>query len=360
MARFHPLDVISVRKETRGAVVVLLRPRPEDAARFRFLRGQYLTFRRVLEGVELRRSYSICSAEGAPLLRVLIKRVAGGAFSTWANAALRAGDVLESLPPLGHFQLPLDPGEARRYLGFAAGSGIAPLLSLVKTVLARERLARFVLVDANRRNSTIPFYGELADLAALYPGRFDVLHVLSLDGAPGALLSGRIDAAKLRALLPRLFAAGAPDGVFICCPDGLRALIVDALRARGVAAERIKYELFAAPQQGVLARRAPPPVPGAAAADGGCAITVTLEGAAHRFAMEKAGRTLLDAALDAGVDAPYACKAGVCLACQARVLAGKVHMAANYALNSREVDAGFVLTCQSYPESGAVELSFDE
>lgn len=360
MARFHPLDVVTVRKETRGAVVVLLRPRAEDAERFRFLRGQYLTFRRVFDGVELRRSYSICSGEGAPLLRVLIKRVAGGAFSTWANAGLRAGDVLESLAPLGHFQLPLEPDAGKRYLGFAAGSGIAPLLSLIKTVLARERLARFALVDANRRNSTIPFYGELADLEQLYPGRFEVLHVLSMDGVPGELLAGRIDAAKLRALLPRLLAQGAPDGVFICCPDGLREPIVAALQAQAIPAERIKYELFAAPQQGVLARSGPPRLPGDAAASGSCAVTVTLEGADRRFAMEKAGRTLLDAALDAGVDAPYACKAGVCLACQARVLAGRAHMAANYALNQREVDAGFVLTCQSYPLSDALELSFDE
>lgn len=359
MAHFYPLDVVSVRKETRAAVVVLLRPRPEDAARFRFVQGQYLTFRRVFAGVELRRSYSICAAAGAPLLRVLIKRVAGGAFSTWANAELRAGDVLASLPPLGHFNLPLAPAARRRYAAFAAGSGIAPVLSVIKTVLAHERQAHFTLVDANRRLAAIPFYSELADLAHLYPGRFTLLHVLSMEGLPGELLAGRLDAAKLEALLQRCVDAAALAGVFICCPDGLRDLLVATLQAHGVPPERIKYELFAAPQQGALARRAPPPVNDA---EGGTrsAVTVTLEGAERAFSMDKGGATVLDAALQAGIAAPYACKAGVCLACQARVQSGRVHMAANYALNPQEVAAGFVLTCQSYPLTDAVALSFDE
>lgn len=359
MARFYPLVVIAVRKETRGAVTVLLRPRTEDRERFRFLQGQYLTFRRVFDGVELRRSYSICAAEGAPLLRVLIKRMAGGAFSTWANARLQAGDVLESLPPLGHFHLPLDPAARRHYAAFAAGSGIAPVLSVIKTVLAHERQARFTLVDANRRLSTIPFYSELVDLQHLYPRRFTLLHVLSMEGRPGELLAGRLDAAKLRALLQSEIDTAALDGVFICCPDGLRDLLLAALQAHGMPPERIKYELFAAPQQGALAQRAPPPVNDA---EGGSrsAVTVTLEGVEHAFAMDKGAATVLDAALEAGIAAPYACKAGVCLACQARVQSGRVHMAANYALTPQEVAAGFVLTCQSYPLTDAVALSFDE
>lgn len=360
MREFYPLHVVAVRGETRGAVAVLLRPDSGDAKHFHFTRGQYLTFRRVFDGVELCRSYSICSAEGAPLLRVLIKRVAGGAFSTWANSQLQAGDVLESLPPLGHFQLPLEPAAARRYIGFAAGSGIAPVLSVLKTVLAQERRSHFTLIDANRRLSTIPFYSELVDVQHLYPGRFTLLHALSMEGLPGELLSGRLDAGKLAELIRRYVNPEDLEGAFLCCPEGLRELIVAALQARGVPAERIKFELFAAPQQGLLPRKRPPPPVNDAQESADSTVTLVLAGAERTFSMNKRATTVLDAALKRGLPVPYACKAAVCLACQARVQSGHVHMAANYALNAQEVEAGFVLTCQSYPLTDAVVLSFDE
>ena len=358
MPRFHPLEVTEIRRDTRDAVVVTLRPRPEDAAQFDFTQGQYLTFRRAFDGEELRRSYSICAGRDEGCLRVGIKRVEGGAFSTWANEGLRPGDMLEAMPPQGRFHTPLDPGRARSYLGFAGGSGITPLLSIIKTVLAREPQSSFTLVYANRQVASIMFREELEDLKNSYLGRLSVIHILESEGQEIDLFTGRIDADKMAMLFRLWIDAATVDTAFICGPEPMMLTIAESLRQQGLAEDQIKFELFASSQPGRAKARAVSRQ--AATAGNSCEVSVTLDGATRSFRMPKDGTALLDAALQNHMDAPYSCKAGVCSTCRAKVLDGEVEMQVNHALEDYEVRAGYVLSCQCVPLSDRVVLSYDE
>jgi ring-1,2-phenylacetyl-CoA epoxidase subunit PaaE len=357
MSRFLPLTVAEVRKDTRDAVVLTLAPRPEDAERFRFIQGQYLTFRRDFDGEELRRSYSICAGLDEGRLQVGIKRVEGGAFSTWANEALAPGEVLDAMPPMGNFHAPIDVAAQRDYLGFAGGSGITPVLSILKTVLAREPGSRFTLVYANRSVSSIMFREELEDLKNIYLGRLSVLHILEQDGQEIDLFTGRIDDAKLAALFTHWIDAASIDTVFICGPEPMMLTIAAGLKARGLAEERIKFELFASGQPGRARHKAQSRVADSAEA---CEATVTLDGSTRSFRMPKRGESLLDAALAQQIDAPYACKAGVCSTCRAKILEGEAEMAVNHALEDYEVRQGYVLTCQCYPLTDRITVSYDQ
>lgn len=355
--RFLPLTVTEVRKDTRDAVVVTLRPRPEDAERFRFVQGQYLTFRRAFDGEELRRSYSICAGLDEGLLKVGIKRVDGGAFSTWANEDLAPGAVLEAMPPMGNFHAPLDASAARHYLGFAGGSGITPVLSILKTVLAREPKSRFTLVYANRTASSIMFREELEDLKNLHLGRLSVIHVLEQEGQEIDLFTGRIDAAKLDGLFAHWVDPKGVDLAFICGPEPMMLTIAAGLKAHGIPEDRIKFELFASGQPGRARQRAASKAADTAEA---CEAVVTLDGATRAFRMPKRGESLLDAALAQNIDAPYACKAGVCSTCRAKILEGEAEMAVNHALEEYEIRQGYVLTCQCFPLSDRLVVSYDQ
>jgi ring-1,2-phenylacetyl-CoA epoxidase subunit PaaE len=358
MARFHSLEVTDVRKETRDAVVVTLRPCDADRAAFAFTQGQYLTFRRRFDDEELRRSYSICAGLDDGLLRVGIKRVDGGAFSTWANEALKPGEVLEAMPPMGSFHTPIEPGAERSYLGFAGGSGITPLLSIIKTVLAREPRSRFTLVYANRQISSIMFREELEDLKNRYLGRLSILHVLETEAQEIDLFTGLVDAEKCAALFRSWIDLPSVDTAFICGPEPMMLAVAAALREHGLTDSQIKFELFASGQPGRARKRA---VSAAASTSNSTAeATVTLDGATRSFRMPKEGTSLLDAALEASLDAPYACKAGVCSTCRAKVLEGEVEMAVNHALEDYEVRQGYVLTCQCFPLSDRVVVSYDQ
>ncbi len=358
MARFHPLEVIDVRPETRDAVVITLKPGDADKAVFDFTQGQYLTFRRDFDGVELRRSYSICAGKDDGALRVGVKRVEGGAFSTWANEKLRSGDVLEAMPPMGNFHVPLEPVASKHYLGFAGGSGITPLLSIVKTVLAREPHSRFTLVYANKQISSIMFREELEDLKNAHLGRLSILHVLESETQEIELFTGRVDGEKCKQLFDTWIDLPSVDITFICGPEPMMLAIADSLREHGVRDSKIKFELFASGQFG----RAKAPAASARSADAGaaCEATVTLDGATRSFRMLKHGQSLLDAALKNSLDAPYACKAGVCSTCRAKVLEGEVEMLTNHALEDYEVKQGYVLTCQCYPLTDKVVVSYDQ
>ncbi|MFN3955023.1 MAG: 1,2-phenylacetyl-CoA epoxidase subunit PaaE [Pararhodobacter sp.] len=357
MARFLPLDVIDLRKDTRDAVVLTLRPRPEDAARFAFIQGQYLTFRHDFDGEELRRSYSICAGIDEGQLQVGIKRVEGGAFSTWANEHLAPGAVLEAMPPMGNFHAPLDPAARRHYLGFAGGSGITPLLSIIKTVLRREPHARFTLVYANRQVGSIMFRETLEDLKNQYLGRFSVLHVLETEAQEIELFTGRIDAEKINGLFAHWIDPHSVDLAFICGPEPMMLTIAAALREHGLEDAQIKFELFSSGQPGRARQK---PVSTATDQSDNCEATVTLDGTTRSFRMPKTGESLLDAALANSLDAPYACKAGVCSTCRAKVLEGEVEMLSNHALEDYEVRQGYVLTCQCYPLSDRVVVSYDQ
>lgn len=356
MSRFHPLTVTDIRRDTRDAVVVTLQPAADTD--FAFTQGQYLTFRRDFDGEELRRSYSICAGLDDGALRVGIKRVDGGAFSTWANEGLQVGDTVEAMPPMGRFFTTLDPASARHYLGFAGGSGITPVLSIIKTVLAREPKSRFTLVYANRQVSSIMFREELEDLKNTYLGRFSVIHVLEAEAQEIDLFTGRIDAAKMDALFANWLDAGDIDTAFICGPEPMMLAIADSLRKHGLDDSQIKFELFASSQPGRARKRAVSK--DTAHAGNMTTATVTLDGTTRTFQMPKDGESLLDAALGADLDAPFACKAGVCSTCRAKVLEGEVDMVTNHALEDYEVAQGYVLTCQCFPLTDNVVVSFDE
>ena len=355
MARFHNLTVTDIHHTIRDAVVLTLEP--EEAGTFDFTQGQYLTFRRAFDGEELRRSYSICSGRGEGKLQVGIKRVEGGAFSTFANEDLAVGDVLEAMPPMGGFFTPLDPAVERQYLGFAGGSGITPVLSIIKTTLEVEPKSTFTLVYANKGVATIMFREELEDLKNEYLGRLSVIHVLEADAQEIDLFTGMVTEEKCAQLFKGWIDIENVDMAFICGPEPMMLTIARSLKAHGLTDAQIKFELFASGQPGRARQKAASQTTDTGEA---CEATVTLDGATRTFRMPKTGESLLDAALSNNMDAPYACKAGVCSTCRAKVLEGDVEMHTNHALEDYEVNQGYVLTCQCYPLSDRVVVSYDQ
>lgn len=354
MARFHKLTVTDIHKTIRDAVVVTLSP--DEPASFDFTQGQYLTFRRDFDGQELRRSYSICAGKDDGLLQVGIKRVDGGAFSTWANEDLSLGDTIEAMPPMGNFHTPIEPDTAKSYLGFAGGSGITPVLSIIKTTLAREPNADFTLVYANKSATTIMFREEIEDLKNRYMGRFTVIHVLEADTQEIDLFTGLVDAEKCALLFKQWINIKSIDTAFICGPEPMMLGIAKSLRDHGLSDAQIKFELFASSQPGRAAKKA---VSQSAASGAGTEAVITLDGAARSITMD-ADTSILDAALSENMDAPYACKAGVCSTCRCKVLEGDVDMIANHALEDYEVEKGYVLSCQAYAKSDRVVVDFDQ
>ncbi|TCL10130.1 ring-1,2-phenylacetyl-CoA epoxidase subunit PaaE [Shimia isoporae] len=356
MARFHDLEVTDIRKTIRDAVVVTLAPVNGAAEHFDFIQGQYLTFKRDFDGEELRRSYSICAGKDDGVLQVGIKRVDGGAFSTWANEDLKVGDTVQAMPPMGGFYTELNSAAEKHYLGFAGGSGITPVLSLIKTTLAREPQSSFTLIYANKGVHTIMFRDELEDLKNLHMGRFNVIHVLESDAQEIDLFTGLVTAEKCA----QLFATGwiditAIDTAFICGPEPMMLGIAQALKDHGLSDEQIKFELFASSQPGRAKRKA------ASSGTSAKAVTarITLDGATQSVELDR-NTTILDAAIGQNLDAPFACKAGVCSTCRCRVIEGEVEMETNHALEDYEVEKGYILSCQSYPVTDRVVVDYDQ
>lgn len=352
--RFHPLAVTAVERLTGDAVAITLAPPPPLAALYRFLPGQHLTLRRVIDGAELRRSYSICAGLDEGVLRLGIKRVPGGRFSTWATTALAPGDVVEAMPPEGGFVLRPDPAASRTVLGIAAGSGITPILSIAASLLAREPASRFVLLYGNRSTAEIMFRTAIEDLKDRHLRRFTVLHVLSREASELAALHGRLDEARIRALLPGLIAPGAIDAAYLCGPAGMPEAATAALAGLGVAPERIHVERFT-PADGAPPR---PSAPVAADAPAVARLRLTLDGVTREVPMAS-GETVLEAGLRAGLDVPWSCRGGMCCTCRARLTEGEVAMDQNYSLQPWEIAAGFVLTCQSRPRTPEVAVDYD-
>ena len=340
MSQFHPLEVTNIQNTIRDAVVVTLRPRGGD---FTFTQGQYLTFRRDFDGHELRRSYSICTGQGDGVIQVGIKRVAGGAFSTWANTDLAVGDTLEAMPPMGNFYAEAE-NDAPHSLAFAGGSGITPILSILRTGLEKDSASRFTLVYANRSPNTIMFREELEDLKNHYLGRFNMIHVLEDDSQDIDLFYGRVDGEKCAVLFRTLIDVKTIDMAYICGPEPMMLAISQTLLDHGLHKDQIRFELFASAQPG----RLPQMAADTAVMEAGVQARVTLGGEARSFVIPQ-NTSLLDAAIANNIDAPFACKAGICSTCKAKLLKGEVEMVANHALEDYEVEAGYVLTCQSYP-----------
>lgn len=354
MARFHDLEVIDIHKTIRDAVVVSLKP--ANGGDFDFIQGQYLTFRHEIDGTELRRSYSICAGRDDGILQVGIKKVDGGAFSTWANENLAPGMTLQAMEPAGKFHTALNPDEAKTYLAFAGGSGITPILSILKTTLAQEPQSQFTLVYANRGVNTIMFRDELEDLKNLYMGRLSIIHILKSDAQDIDLFTGRVTPEKCEALFAQWIDINSVDMSFICGPEPMMLGIAGALKDHGLRDDQIKFELFASSQPGRLARKPASQTSGDTQAQTEAVFHV--DGAARTVSMER-DQTLLEAALSNSLDAPYACKAGVCSTCMCKVTEGEVEMVANHALEDYEVAQGFVLACQSYPISDRVVVTYE-
>ncbi len=350
--QFHNLHVTHIHKTIRDAVVLTLKPESADA--FAFEPGQYLTFRKDFDGEELRRSYSICAGLNDGALKVGIKRVDGGAFSTWANVDLAVGDVVEAMPPMGNFHASVD-AEQPRYLAFAGGSGITPVLSVIKSGLQENPLARYSLVYANRSANTIMFREEIEDLKNQYLDRFTVVHILEDESEEIDLFRGRVDVAKCGELFKSWINIDVIDMAYICGPEPMMLGIKDALKAHGMSDDQIRFELFASGQPGRSKQRAK----SINTHSEGVAGQVTLGGETRTLVIAD-GNTLLEAAIANNIDAPFACKAGVCSTCKAKVLEGEVEMMANHALEDDQVNAGFVLTCQCLPLSESVVWDYDQ
>ncbi|MFH8991835.1 1,2-phenylacetyl-CoA epoxidase subunit PaaE [Streptomyces sp. NPDC017940] len=354
MARFHPLRVAAVEQLTDDSVTLTFAVPPALREEYRHAPGQHLALRRVVDGTEIRRTYSICSpapdprAAGEPReLRVGVRVVEGGAFSTYAHKEVVVGDELEVMTPAGRFTLHPAPG---RYAAVVGGSGITPVLSIVTTLLEREPRAEFCLIRSDRTAASTMFLDEVADLKDRWPHRFQLVTVLSREEQQAGLTSGRLDEERLGRLLPALLPVDEVDGWFLCGPYGLVQGAERTLRGLGVQRRRIHEEIFHV-DDGIAA------VPVAPAPEDST-VTVTLDGRSGTWPV-RAGESLLDTVLRNRADAPFACKGGVCGTCRAFKVSGEVRMDRNFALEPEETEAGYVLACQSRPTTDRVELDFD-
>lgn len=358
---FEELVVEDVRKETNDCVSIAFAIPDHLKQTFHFTQGQNITVKTSVGGTEARRSYSICSAPGENELRIAVKQVPEGLFSTYANQSLKPGDKLQVLPPTGRFFTPLDAGQQKRYVAFAAGSGITPVLSIIKTTLATEPLSSFTLVYGNRSRNHIIFREALEALKNKYMERFSLIHVLSRETMDIPLFQGRIDAEKCTVLASALINLEGADEFFLCGPESMIFEVREFLEKSGVASGKIHFELFTTPSQ-------------QAGSQGGrqtdvrentgpeallSRVTVKLDGRAFDIDLPYSGESILDAALVAGADLPFACKGGVCCTCRCKLTEGKVEMDVNYALEPDELAAGYVLACQSHPRSPRVQIDFD-
>ncbi|MFI6034034.1 2Fe-2S iron-sulfur cluster-binding protein [Streptomyces sp. NPDC051315] len=352
MARFHPLPVAAVDRLTDDSVALTLTVPPDLREEYRHAAGQHLALRRTTDGTEIRRTYSICSpapdpgGEGPRSLRVGVRLVEGGAFSTYALKEIAVGDELEVMTPAGRFTLEPAPG---LYAAIVGGSGITPVLSIVSTLLAREPEARFCLIRSDRTAASTMFLEEVADLKDRYPDRLQLVTVLSREEQQAGLPSGRLDRQRLTSLLPALLPVTDVAGWFLCGPFGLVQGAERALRELGVARSRIHEEIFHVDVTG------PSATPGAPSH---ATVTARLDGRGGSWPVRD-GESVLETVLRNRPDAPYACKGGVCGTCRAFLVSGEVRMERNYALEPEETEAGYVLACQSHPLTETVEVDFD-
>ena len=352
---FHALTVDDVEPLTDEAVALTFAVPDDLSDAYRYLPGQHVTLKATIDGQDVRRSYSICANANDGRLRVGIKRLHGGVFSTFATTAVRSGDVIEVMPPVGEFTISPDAAVARRYGAVAAGSGITPVLSLIATVLDSEPASTFTLIYGNRNAGAIMFLEELEGLKDRYPDRFQLVHVLTGEIAMVPLFSGRLDEEKLASLFDRVVDASHIDEWYLCGPYEVVTAAQQVLAARGVADDRVHDELFFA---GPVDPSSIPPPPADDEA-GTVALTFALDGRTSQVRM-RPETAVLDAALAVRPELPFSCKGGMCASCKARVLSGTVEMAKNFALVDEDLAAGYVLTCQAHPTSEQVTVDFDQ
>ncbi len=356
---FHRLKVKDIRKETPDCISIAFEIPADLQKEFAFTQGQNITIKKDLEGEELRRSYSICSSPFDKELRIAVKHVTGGKFSAWANTHLKKTELLELLPPTGNFFTALNPNNKKNYLAFAAGSGITPLLSIIKTTLLTEPGSHFTLVFGNKNRASIIFREELDALKNKFVDRLSVHHILSRELTETAFNSGRVDRDKCNELFNKLININDCDEFFLCGPEAMIFSIKEYLEEKGIDKKKIHFELFttpdqkknqAAPQTSIIKKE----LEGMTSR-----VTIKLDGIGFDFDLAYNGEAILDAALRLGTDLPFSCKGGVCATCRAKLLEGKVEMDNNYALEPEELKNGFILTCQSHPRTERVIVDYD-
>ncbi|MFN7115482.1 MAG: 1,2-phenylacetyl-CoA epoxidase subunit PaaE [Saprospiraceae bacterium] len=353
--KFHTLRIKDIRREASDCVSVAFAVPTDLAELYHFVPGQYLTLKTTLGGEEVRRSYSICSSPLEGELRVAVKKVEGGKFSTLANEILKIGDALEVMTPMGNFYTELNKNNEKHYVAFAAGSGITPILSILKTGLQTEPKSQFTLFYGNRATDSILFREAIEGLKNEYLGRLSVHHILSREHTGSDLFTGRISAEKCETFFSKLLDVNEVDEFFICGPQEMNEEIRDLLLERGVERKKIHVELFTTGVAKNGQKKAVSHVSTGFEAQ----VQITLDGNTFHFSLLSSGDSILDGALKAGADLPYACKGGVCCTCRAKLVEGKVDMDVNYALEPDELAAGYILTCQSHPVTQRVVVDFD-
>ncbi|MFP5390101.1 MAG: 1,2-phenylacetyl-CoA epoxidase subunit PaaE [Gammaproteobacteria bacterium] len=360
MTLFTPLKVAQVQQQTRDTIAVTFAVPPELKSTFAYQHGQHLTLRAFIDGEEVRRSYSICSAVQDGALRVAIKRTPGGLFSNWALEHIQPGREIEVMAPAGHFNVALAAHQRRHYLAVAAGSGITPILSIIKTTLIAEPASRFTLIYGNRATSSVIFRDELADLKDQYMERFTLAYVMSREAQDIELFNGRITREKCQQLFRHWVRIADIDVAFLCGPGDMIDAVSAALKEAGMPAGDIHAELFAAAPapDAQRTRRLQRGLEHAHAQQ--AHVTLVMDGNRTSFDMERERESILDAGLRAGLDMRYSCKAGVCSTCRCKLIEGKVEMDATYALEDYEIARGFILSCQSFPLTDTVVVDFDQ
>lgn len=354
---FHPLTIKEIIKETSDCVSVLFDVPNELKPEFQFTQGQSLTMRAMINGKEERRSYSICTSPLENKLKVAIKKVEGGLFSTFANEQLKKGDVLDVMSPVGKFNTPLLSSNKKKYIAFAAGSGITPLLSIIKATLATEPNSTFTLVYGNKSRASIIFFEELEGLKNKFINRFNIIHILSREKTDAAINFGRITKNKCFDLTQKLIDITVADEFFICGPEEMIFAVKHFLESKGVQETKIHFELFTTPGgKKVVSHKLKTENNEGPQSN----ITIKLDGRSFDFTIPfNSDDSILDVAMQQGADVPYACKGGVCCTCKAKLLEGEVTMDVHWGLEHEEIEQGYILTCQSHPVTEKVVIDFD-
>ena len=355
MSKFHSIKIADIYKETNDCSVISFEIPVDLQKEFHYKQGQHLTLKSLIDGKEERRSYSLCSSPTENKWKVAVKKINGGVFSTYVNDNLKKGDFLDIMTPNGEFFTPVDSTKAKNYIAFAAGSGITPILSIIKTHLALEPNSTFKLFYLNRSVKSIIFKEEIELLKNKYFGRFEIFHFLTKEHRSIELLNGRFTKEKLQVLASKIIDIPAVDDCFICGPEEMIFLIRDELVAAGLSKDKVHFELFSSGNteedkqriNKVLEQKIE-----------GTEVTIIDGGKEFHFTMDDDFDNILDGALAAGADLPFACKGGVCSTCRCKLISGTVEMKINYALDENEVAKGLILSCQAVPTSKNVVVEF--
>lgn len=356
MSKFHRLKVLDVKKDTKDCAVLTFEVPESLQSEFQFKQGQHLTLKTTIDGQEIRRSYSLCSSPIEHQWKVAVKKISGGVFSTFVNEQLQSGQFLEVMAPNGVFFRDIEPEKARNYIAFAAGSGITPILSMIKTHLALEPNCTFKLFYLNRSVKSIIFKEEIESLKNRYFGRFEIFHFLTKEHRAVELFNGRFTAEKMKVLTEKIIDVSEVSDCFICGPEDMIFLIRDAMESAGMSKDKIHFELFTSGGSDSDKQRIQKILEHKVA---GTEVTIIDGGKEFHFTMGDDFDNILDGALAAGADLPYACKGGVCSTCRCQVVEGTVEMKLNYALDENDIKKNYILSCQAVPTSTRLVVDFD-